>query len=142
MNAGDRNDLMLSIPPAMFLGGSRRLIVKLATVRRLRMMKPKMRMVHGNLTSSEVVFFAYSCHVTYPTIGMSLRATIGNAIPPMDPPKAVKPQATPSFFLNQFPTIPVSGPKHTPHANCGIGLVTQTREGMEKSAYSDQYAVH
>lgn len=51
---------------------------------------------------------------TYPTFGISCRIKIGNIVPPMEDPSAVKPNTRPLLLLNQCPIIATIGPKHTP----------------------------
>ena len=60
---------------------------------------------------------------------MRLRAAMGKIVPPIDEPMAFMPRARPRLRLNQWPMMPIMGPKMMPHANCRelINLRNETR---------------
>lgn len=73
------------------------------------------RMVHGNLDwslSSGVI--AVKSEFAHPTSVISLRAAMGNSVPPKLDPIATMPNANPFLRLNQCATTPRRGPKMMP----------------------------
>src|ERR1700761_5664854 len=66
----------------------------------------------------------------YPKRGISLCVAMGNTMPPMDEPTAVKPRASPRLRWNQWPTTLKVGPNIVPHISCkkvGNGNIIATR---------------